>query len=329
MMSCNSSMSFLPSPTWNLVFGGINVAVSVTATLENLLVLFILFWYKDLHTLTNRIFVSLAVTDVMVGLTAAPLHAAELLIKDFSHNCLADQARRSISSVLIGASAFTIATISYDRYLHLTKLCNYNEHMTKRKINIFIAFSWMIPGILPILQILDKSKNIYVSVFSAFMGTVFIVLLICYVMILSVLRQRAAWRKRSAQLEIRQLRTMKTVITIITCYFIMGLPVTIPLILLVFRIDPKTNGAIYVSVLTLNMLNSSVNPVIYYCRNPNFKRNAMRLFYLSTSRNQINCSVAGCEVNHSVNHCILNKGTTSPETTAYKKQDGKKSDAKR
>ena len=140
-MPCKSILSNLPSAAWYYIFGSINLVVALSATVENSLALFALIWYKDMHSRSNRIIVSLAATDLLVGLTIAPLQAAELLVPGLHKNCAVDQARRILSAILVEASTFTIAAISYDRYVRLTRLNNYRLHKTSRKINILITTS--------------------------------------------------------------------------------------------------------------------------------------------------------------------------------------------
>ena len=283
--SCTTYLSNFPSATLSFSFGLLNAANSVTATVENSIALFIMLWYRELHSISDRIFISLIITDLFAGLTAAPLHAAQLLSKEISYNCRVEEVRRSLAALLIGVSALTVATISYDRYLHLTKLNNYYKYMTKRKAAVLIIFAWIVPALLPTLRISAETELPYNIAFPALMIIIFITLIVFYALILCSLKRRSAWRESSPRLEKRQLQTMKTVITIITCFVVMGLPVILPVILMPLNIDKETMSAIYVPALTLNMLNSSANPVIYYYRSPNIRRCAKKLFRLDTRRN--------------------------------------------
>ena len=284
--SCQTYMSNFPSTAWNWTFGMINATNSITATFENAVALLIMVWYKECHSISDRIFTSLIITDLLAGLTTAPLYSVQLFSKDISSNCTVEQVRRSSSAILIAASALTVATISYDRFLHITKLNNYNKHMTKGKSLVFILLCWVVPVSLPILRIFAETQNYYVIAFSSLMALVFVIMIVFYVLILISIRKRGSWRRRSVQIEKQRMRTVKITITIITCYVLMGLPVMIPLILMPFQIEPETMGAIYVSAVTLNMLNSSANPVIYYYRNPSIRKCFKKLMRLDSTHDR-------------------------------------------
>ena len=284
--SCNTNyLSNFPSPIWNYTFGTINAVNAFTAIVENSFVLFIILWYKELCTISDGILISLVITDLLAGCTTSPLYAVKLFSETISLNCTVEEVRRSLGAVLIGASALSVAAISYDRYLRMMKLHNYSQHMTKGKCILLVLLCWVIAGSLPLLRHLPKTEIYYVIAFSTLMALVFLLLIILYFLVLNSLRQRASWRQRSVQIEKQQMRSVKIVILIITVYVLMALPVMIPLILMPLQIDSETMGAIYVSVLTLNNLNSSANPIIYYYRNPFIRKYAKKLLGLDTKSN--------------------------------------------
>ena len=292
-LSCRTYLSDLPSPVWKWTFGVINTINSLTATIANSLAFYIMLSSQDMQTLSNRILISLIITDLIAGVSVAPLHAAQLLVTSVSLNCTVEQVRRSLAAVLVGASALTVATISYDRYLHLTKLNNYYKYMTKQKVTGFLILAWLVPGSLPIIRMRLNTEKAYVSIFTTLMLSIFVVLIVFYALTLSSLRERAAWRQKSAQIERQQMRTVKTVITIITCYVVMGLPITIPIILMHVNIPQTTMNTVYVSTLTLNMLNSTANPIIYYYRNRSIRKSARKLFGLDSWQSQNSFSSDG------------------------------------
>ena len=283
-MICSRFLSRLPSQSWNRAIGAVNIMGSFLAVVENSFILFVLCWYKDLHCRGNRFFVSLATADLLVGLTLSPMHVAELLVEDLDQDCVVDETRRTLAAILFLASSLTIAAISYDRYIQMTTLNNYNIHMTRKKITIMIVLTWTLSIILPIFRIFDKKEYVYKILFIVSMFGTFIIIVICYVLILSTLRQKSSWRERSHELEIRQMRTLKTVIIIISCYMLMMFPLAFAIGALSLPFKKTEKGIIYNIVLTFNMLNSSVNPVIYYLRNSKLRRSMARLMRLDTRR---------------------------------------------
>ena len=276
-LSSLSQMSHL-SREWRLTFGVINILICITAVIENLIVLFILIWYKNLHTLSNRILASLAVSDLLVGVAVAPLQSFQLMTKS-DNECL-HQIRRYLSTLLIGASTLTVGAISYDRYLHMTKLHNYNMHMSKRKIVIIILLSWLFPGCIPLLRLIGDSENTYGMMILSWVTMIFVTMIVCYILTLSALKKSIQWHKTYTHKESKQVHATKAVFILLTCYIIMVLPICIPHTLYLINreaLSPENHEKMYLIVLTLAMFNSSVNPIIYVSRNPHFSENATKL----------------------------------------------------
>ena len=276
-MLCNTT---LPSMTWNYAMGGLSIFAGATALLENTVALFILFWYRNLHTLSNKLLISLAISDLFVGLTIAPIQAMQLLSSQLHYNCKLDEIRRYLGTLLIGASALSIGAISYDRYLHMSKLTNYNMYMSSRKIGILCFFSWSIPAIIPFLRFLDKSENSYGIVIIVFLVTILATIVSCYLLIIIGLRKASSSMNSVSEASLqRQVKAMKTVIVIITCFIITILPICVYLVInmVVDNISPPALTDIYLVVMTIATLNSSLNPVIYYLRDPYFKSNTKKL----------------------------------------------------
>ena len=68
MAECNSTLEDL-SEGWQAGFGVMMMVIAVTATLENLLVLVILYRNRHLRTASNKILRSLALADFLTGMS--------------------------------------------------------------------------------------------------------------------------------------------------------------------------------------------------------------------------------------------------------------------
>ena len=91
---CNTTLSHLPNDEWKYTFAFLCIGVAVLATLENLVVIVIVFRNKILQTPSNMILLSLAVSNFLTGLVLAPLYAAQLLHPVLMRLCSIDMARR-------------------------------------------------------------------------------------------------------------------------------------------------------------------------------------------------------------------------------------------
>ena len=188
-MNCTTRMSTL-NPPLTTVFGASFILTSIMATVANSFVLIII-WKPGHHNITptTKLLTSLAVTDLLVGIIVSPLSCWQVL--NYKLNvCEIDYARRYFSIFLGITSGLTLALISYDRYILLTKLTNYNKYMTKRKLFILLIFAWLVPALMPVFQIKIFGPYIYfLGIITCFFG-VLTVLVISYLCIVRVIRKK-------------------------------------------------------------------------------------------------------------------------------------------
>ena len=117
----------------------LNILLSITATLGNALILFVLHRVSSLHPPTKLLFRCLAVTDVFVGLIAQPVGVIEIAlylpyITEINKNVLFYVKILSIASSLIlcGLSVFLSTAMSLDRLLALLLGLSYRHVVTLR-----------------------------------------------------------------------------------------------------------------------------------------------------------------------------------------------------
>ena len=100
----------------------LNIFLSITAFLENSLILFALHKELSLHPPSKRLLRNLAITDLCVGLIGEPLYVTLLLTAVNEHwsSCRSlEVAVSMISSILCAVSLLTLTAISVDRLLAL------------------------------------------------------------------------------------------------------------------------------------------------------------------------------------------------------------------
>lgn len=274
-MYCNTTLNNLSTKEWKYGFGALFICVSIIGTLENIFLLITIYKEKLYHEISNIILLSLSFSDFLACFILSPIFALQLFHQKLITNCQVDAVRRFLSAVLIAASAFTLGVISYDRYLHLTKLQYYN--LTTRKACVLLFCCWFAAVCIPCLRLLDQSEIMYsVSVvFSALV--VFLVIIFCYVMILVGLYKRKCDLKNSKELAKNasqaSIRAGRTVIILLVCFALMVFPIMIPFVFtLVGKSTSDSAYAIsYIIIMALCLLNSNVNPIIYFLRTPKLK----------------------------------------------------------
>ena len=188
-MNCTTCMSLLEPPL-TFVFGFMFIVTSVMATVGNGFSLFII-WRPGLKlTSSTKILTSLVVSDLLVGIILSPLTCFQVLNYISLNDCEIDYARRYLFFFLCNTSGLTLVVISYDRYILLTKLTNYNKFMTKNKLIVLLILAWLVPALIPLLQLKIFGPYVYLfGILTVFFGAL-VFLIISYSCIVKVIRQK-------------------------------------------------------------------------------------------------------------------------------------------
>ena len=131
----------------NIFLATFNIFLSVTSSLENVLILIALHKESSLHPATKLMFRCLAVTDICVGLISQPMFAAELLsqINEVRNFCsYFTMLGRMVKIVFSGVSLLTATTISVDRLLALSLGLRYRQVVTVRRVGAILSCFWLV-----------------------------------------------------------------------------------------------------------------------------------------------------------------------------------------
>ena len=142
---------------------------SAVATIGNCLALIVIVKMKPRRSLSMLIISSLAFSDLLVGIILGPITGWQQVSTSALSNCTLDKARAYFVALLVGSSVMTLGLISYDRYILLTKLKNYNKHMTKKKTFLLLAICWIVPALTPVFR--EFNSNVYlINIFVLFVA---------------------------------------------------------------------------------------------------------------------------------------------------------------
>ena len=273
--------------------GTLNIATSATATAGNLLIIIVILTRKQLRTRPNSLICCLAVTDLAVGIIMQPIISVQLFNENAGRNCGVTYALYCIGTMICGCSSLILVLISYDRYLHLTKLQNYSKHMPRRKIIILLAFCWIIPAISGSLVFEDYTRFVMyiMSISALFFCTVALVFFNKKIYRFIKNRSKvfpvsvATKPKTAEQMRVRrQTKLAKTLLIIVGCFVICWMPFVVyylyAFIDTIFGIiapnDLAYADTMHCIGLTLGLLNSSINPAVYFWRNKTLRTEARK-----------------------------------------------------
>ncbi|XP_065644264.1 tachykinin-like peptides receptor 86C [Hydra vulgaris] len=272
-MNCNSTLSNLDSKLLKICFGVSFVTLAIAGSITNAIVLVTQRKFKVLHTVTNQILAHLAITDFLLAVLIPPLFLLQLFFESLETNCKVETLRRFLTSFLIGVSGGIIAIISYDRYLHLKRLCNYK--LTKKKLRYLSSFCLVLSFTISSLRFAKESQKVYSTAVLLFLLFVFISIIFCYSLIGWALYQHSKITKLNLNYENKTVhrRACKTAILIVTSFSVTVIPLAWFQIQTLSEHKKNKDLALgYTLGILMVLFNTVINPIIYYYRTPKLRQ---------------------------------------------------------
>ena len=129
-------------------FSALNIFLSITAAVGNVLILIAMKNVSSIHPPTKLFFRCLAVTDLCVGLIVQPLYATSIISRIIKMNVnvlyYVFEVFRASSYILCGVSVATSTAISVDRLLALLLGLRYRHVVTLKRVCVVITCFWLI-----------------------------------------------------------------------------------------------------------------------------------------------------------------------------------------
>ncbi|XP_005993445.3 histamine H2 receptor [Latimeria chalumnae] len=289
--------------TSSVIIGLILGTVTVITIFGNVVVCLAVGFDRKLRSLTNCFIVSLAITDLLLGLLVLPFSAVKELSSEWYFGSIFCNIYISLDVMLCTASILNLFMISLDRYYAVTAPLRYAMLATPFRVAVAMVFIWVVSLMLSFLPIhlgwntlnstvqnVDHEtectfelNKVYVLVDA--LGTFYIplvIMCITYYRIFKIAREQA---KRINNLtccnSIRQttVKEHKATVTLaivmgafIICWFPYFTVFTYEGIRGI-RINPTSSSI----VLWLGYTNSTLNPILYAALNRDFRTAYQRL----------------------------------------------------
>ena len=135
----------------------VNIVLSITASLGNILILIALRKVTSIHPPTKLLFQCLAITDLGVGLISQPLMATLMLLVDNILNIMFSHLLSSLSITFCGVSVFASTALSVDRLLALFLGLRYRHVITLRRVRAVLACCWLTTVLTVLVWYLRKN----------------------------------------------------------------------------------------------------------------------------------------------------------------------------
>ena len=271
----------------------LNILSFPVTILMNVLVIMAVKTRLRLQSKYNILLACLAGTDLLVAAASQPSFIADQIhvIKGLS---LTEYCRYYKETYLIfwiptRASLFHLSLISLERFVAMKYTFHYMTIVTEFRLKMAVVSSWVIACCLAILQSLSEEFEIIIRIAGLMLGCFNLSLILyCHLLVYFVTRRHEKQIKNeqvSPQAaadfakEKKALKTTRIVImTLLVCYFPM---LVYNLVLnVVFKRRSYVVNVIVLShpvVVSVILLNSLCNPIIYCYRNKTFRKTCKEL----------------------------------------------------
>ncbi|XP_066994739.1 D(1C) dopamine receptor [Anabrus simplex] len=287
MKFCGDDVNNKTIPLGQLTWSIIDATILTAILCGNLLTICAVFLSRHLsNVLSNYFVLSLAVSDLMVGLTL-PYDIAFTLCTELEHYKTTCIMRFVLVIMPCCVSIYNLIIIAVDRYIAIVHPLHYYAYVNKRVAMIVLAMGWLVALLLSTVptywnwydqateceldQVIPRTYLSYVL--TPLFLLVWVVMLILY---WKIWREAAGHAKRLRNVNHLQngpsdWKSFQMVMLILGCFSSCWLPLFVVACTRAYGIRSYESSLLYKIAFSLGMANSSINPVIYAWKNTEFK----------------------------------------------------------
>ncbi|XP_071339040.1 trace amine-associated receptor 4-like [Trachinotus anak] len=147
-----------PEPPHSVLIYILLPSISVLTVTLNLLVIISISHFRQLHTPTNLLLLSLAVSDFLVGLLVTPVEIL-MTMTCWMLGDLMCALYYMLPIIIISASAGNMVLISVDRYIAICDPLHYHTRITLKIGTICVLLCWLCSFIYSVILLYDSLKQ--------------------------------------------------------------------------------------------------------------------------------------------------------------------------
>lgn len=264
-------------PTGIVIFLlGLNICLSIAASLGNTLIIIALQKVSSIHSPTKLLFQNQAVTDLCVGLLVQPLHASTIIMAftarvDPNTEYYVVKAYQVVNFIASGASLISPTAISIDRLLALRLGLRYRHIVTLKRARVVVCCIWLtgLKGALLYLTLGERITQCMVVVVLIVCGGT---ANFCYTRIFYRLRRHQArvhdqqGQSNGTGIQLNIKKYKNTVSSMAWVQFVLVLTlVPFIIVVVIIQINGANKDSLLLITATVTVLysNSSLNPFLY------------------------------------------------------------------
>ena len=257
----------------------LNAFLSYTATMLNIVTIHAIRKTPSLLKNLKTLLLSLAVSDLGVGLVAQPLYVASLIIMESPLNI--ETSKTYVNAIyiayLISTNLFTFATLFLvivlcaERFMAIHYYLRYQELVTHKRVVAVVVSTWVLSGLFSLTRLWIPKSIMYVvfgiAQLACIIAATFFSVRIYLSVRLHVNQMQELQLQHAPQnaqmVNVRRMRKF-AMMSIYVCLFltVCYLPITCTVFAIPFTSRPSTAiKHLQFYTLTLVFLNSSLNPV--------------------------------------------------------------------
>ena len=270
----------------------INTPFAIFTVLSNLLIVITIGKSQELRVPANILLGSLAVTDLLVGLITQPLFITWRLMLHYPSTICNSEVVHSLYECFLhlcaGGSFLSLAYLSTDRFLAVSKPLHYRANVTTTQAARNMVILWLAWIGIVVLRYSGIDEETNQTITSVIAGTLVIYLVAAQIaLIVSVKRNSIHDLLSEGNATViaskREARIALTIVYIFLALLVFLLPAVVVQIVLGFTSSNKSKTELNLAISAL-LINSSVNPLIYFWRGRDLRKAARLLFLGPTTR---------------------------------------------
>ncbi|XP_067358627.1 trace amine-associated receptor 13c-like [Channa argus] len=300
----SSCRRLLRPPSETVLLYTLLAFVSLLTVTLNALVIFSIYYFRQLHTPTNNLLLSLAVCDLGVGLLVMPIEGLRYIETCWLLGRLMCALSPYLFYCLVSTSLGHMVLISIVRYLTICDPLQHNSKITITNVNICVCLCWASSIIYNGLILMEHMGNPdrfsschgecvvvvnyipgTIDLFVTFVGpcTVMVVLYLKVFLValsqMRVIQSQTAATNAKAALTTKQSqgKAARTLGILIVVFLMCFCPYYYPTFA---GEDTSTNLSYYFILTWIELLNSCLNPLIYAMFYPWFRKAIKLIFTL-------------------------------------------------
>lgn len=286
-----------------------NILFSVTALVGNTIILLSLRRCSSLHPSSKSLFFSLAMSDLAIGLVGQPLFAAYTLAiawDDAGVFCAVGLPYSLVASFLALVSFWSLTVIALDRCLALILGFRYRAIVTVRRVVALLVSGWLFIAFCTASITLDLQLRQIIS--NLFLLSCLLLSSYFYIKIYVALRRHKLRMQSRSSFSMSYYRQSLDSMFLVFCLF---LATYLPFVcaLATMTVLGFNSASLFALDITsfVGLLNSSLNPVVYFWRIRDIKREVKQLI-----QNVFPCC-RGSSCNFHSNRVVpVNRNSVSP-----------------